>query len=189
MLFGYLFIAVGLSWVICESIIASVKRANRKSSDIADRHSEMILNFFTYSSLIAGFAVAQSKYLRFAKQGDIITWAGLVIVLIGIAIRLHAIYRLKKFFTVNIAILNDHELMTTGIYRFIRHPAYLGVIIAFAGMGLALGNLLSCLIMVTPVLLVFLWRIRLEEQMLSHAFPHEYPAYQKKSWRLIPFII
>lgn len=189
MLFGYLFIGVRLSWVVCESIIAPVKRANRKSSDIVVRNSEAILSLVTDSSLIVGFVLAQSKYLRLAKQGDVITWFGLAIFLLGIGFRLHAIYRLKKFFTVNIAILNDHELMTEGIYRFIRHPAYLGVIIAYAGMGLAMGNLLSLIIMVTSVMLVFLWRIRLEEKMLIKAFPLEYPAYQKKSWRLLPFII
>lgn len=189
MLFDYLFIGVGLSWVLCESIIASVKRANRKSSDIVDRNSEAILNLVTYSSLIIGFVFAQSKYLRFARQGDIITWCGLAIILFGIGLRLHAIYRLRKFFTVNIAILNDHELMTDGVYRFIRHPAYLGVIIAFSGMGLTMGNLLSFIIMVTSVIFAFLWRIRLEESVLIKAFPLEYPAYQKKSWRLVPFII
>lgn len=189
MLFDYLFIVVGLSWVVCESIIASVKRANRKSSEVMDKYSEMILNLVTYSSLIIGFALARSKYFSFAKQGDIITWFGLAIVLSGIAIRLRAIYSLRKFFTVNIAILNDHELMTAGIYRFIRHPAYLGVIIAFVGMGLAIGNLLSLMAMVLPVMLVFLWRIHIEEKMLISAFPRDYPAYQKKSWRLLPFII
>jgi len=189
MLFGFAFLTIGLSWIVSESIIGSVKRASKASSKIADNQSELILNIVTYGALILGFILGQYKYLRFAKQGEFITWLGLGIILLGLSIRWHAIYRLKKFFTVNVAILEDHKLMTSGIYRFIRHPAYLGVIIAFTGMGLALGNGLSLLTMVIPVVLVFLWRIRIEEHALILAFPHDYPAYRKTSWRLIPLVI
>ena len=42
--------------------------------------------------------------------------------------------------------------------------------------------------MIVPITAAFLWRIRIEEQMLAEAFPDAYPAYARETKRLIPFI-
>lgn len=61
----------------------------------------------------------------------------------GIAVRGVAISRLGRFHTPNVAVLADHPVFDRGLYRRIRHPSYLGALIAFAGFGLALGNRVS----------------------------------------------
>ena len=62
---------------------------------------------------------------------------------VGIAIRWYAIVYLGRFFTVNVAIAADHRLIDSGPYRFVRHPSYIGALMAFLGLGLTLGNWVS----------------------------------------------
>ncbi len=53
---------------------------------------------------------------------------------------------IEKHFTVNVAINNDHQLIQTDLYKYIRHPDYTGSLLFFLGLGLALMNWLSLLI-------------------------------------------
>ncbi|MBF4801489.1 methyltransferase family protein [Aeromonas hydrophila] len=189
MFFNYVFLAVGLLWVISESFIGATKNASPDSAIIKDKGSVRLLNIVTYSTILLAFWINTLKLPRFSKPDEIASWCGIAVILLGLAFRWCAILKLKKYFTVNVAILDDHQLLTSGLYRYIRHPAYLGVIIAFCGMGLALGSYLAMAVLVIPVTLVFLWRIHIEEQALLAAFPESYRIYQKTSWRLIPLII
>lgn len=175
--------------MISESFIGATKNASPDSAIIKDKGSVRLLNIITYSTLLLAFWINTLKIPRFAKPDEIVSWCGLIIILFGLALRWCAILKLKKYFTVNVAILNDHQLLTSGLYRYIRHPAYLGVIIAYGGMGLALGSYLAMIVLVIPVTLAFLWRIRIEERILLAAFPESYRSYQRNSWRLIPLVI
>jgi protein-S-isoprenylcysteine O-methyltransferase len=56
------------------------------------------------------------------------------------------------------------------------------------GFGIALGHASAALVVIAPITAAFLWRIRIEEQMLAQAFPDAYPAYARETSRLIPFI-
>ena len=58
----------------------------------------------------------------------------------------------------------------------------------FLGFGLALGNLWSLLVVMAPVTVAFVWRMRVEERVLAEAFPAQYPEYARQTKRLIPFI-
>jgi protein-S-isoprenylcysteine O-methyltransferase Ste14 len=84
-----------------------------------------------------------------------------------------------------VAIQPGHTLVTSGIYRIIRHPSYLGLLIGTLGWGLAfrsgVGLLLTALII--PPLIA---RIRAEERLLRTEFGAEYDAYRARTSRLIP---
>jgi len=77
--------------------------------------------------------------------------------------------------------------VTTGPYRLVRHPGYLGFILSVMGIALALGSLaaLACEIIAVGFIL---WRIRREEAMLAERFGEEYRQYARKTRRLVPFI-
>ncbi len=103
-------------------------------------------------------------------------------------LRITAILSLKKRFTTNIAIQDDHSLKTSGLYSLIRHPSYTGSLISFAGLGIAFGNCLSFITIMIPITAVFIYRISLEEKMLGKHFGKEYEEYKEKTKKLIPFI-
>lgn len=82
----------------------------------------------------------------------------------------------------------DHELVQAGLYRFVRHPIYSGIILMFAAIvllvGRAAGILAFCLFVYSFVL-----KLRREERMMLKQFPTSYPEYVKQTKRLVPFII
>jgi protein-S-isoprenylcysteine O-methyltransferase len=112
---------------------------------------------------------------------------GLALFSSGVVLRWYAIFYLGRFFTVNVAIAKEHELIDSGPYRSIRHPSYSGALLAFVGFGLCLGNWLSLLCLV-PIAAAFAWRIRVEERALGDALGEKYHAYMRRTKRLIPFI-
>lgn len=112
--------------------------------------------------------------------------AGLLTMAVGIVVRFTAIAQLGRFHTPNVAVLGDHQLKQTGLYRYVRHPSYLGALIAFLGFGLALGNWLSLAVIVGVTPCLYLFRIHEEDAALLAAFGEPYRDYCRRTKRLIP---
>ncbi len=112
---------------------------------------------------------------------------GLGMILLGGVIRLVAIATLKSNFSGALRIREGHTLVKTGIYKWVRHPAYLGAIVLFLGIPVMLSSLLGFLVMLLLVPYL-LHRTKLEEKMLIERFGAEYEDYIKHSKRLIPFV-
>ncbi len=112
---------------------------------------------------------------------------GRVMVFVGLIIRFVAIATLRKNFSGLLRSREGHTLIKSGIYRWIRHPAYLGAILIFLGIPVMLSSLLGFIVMflLVPCLL---HRIKLEERMLIERFGIEYQEYLWHSKKLIPFL-
>ena len=139
-------------------------------------------------TIVGGFWSPQSFGLvRFVR--DYIMYGGLILMIVGLIIRVRAIYTLRKYFTVDVSILKNHQIIRKGEYKFIRHPAYAGGLLTFFGLGWALGNWVSFVIIFFPVLWAFIRRINTEEkaQLLS-SVGEEYTNYMRTTKRLIPWI-
>lgn len=115
--------------------------------------------------------------------------AGILLGLGGLVIRYAAFSTLGRFFTRTLRQQSGHQLVTTGIYRRIRHPGYLSDIMIFVGVSLAMLNLVVLLIVIVMFIPAYAHRIRVEEQMLVEVFGQEYVAYQQTSKRLIPGVL
>jgi protein-S-isoprenylcysteine O-methyltransferase len=113
---------------------------------------------------------------------------GLILFMLGLIIRWVAIIYLGRFFTVNVAIAEDHQLITTGPYRYARHPSYTGTLLIFLGFGLCMLNIFSLAAVVLPITAAFLWRMHVEEAALKEAFGDRYLSYVASTRRLIPHV-
>ncbi len=69
----------------------------------------------------------------------------------GIIIRWTAIYTLDKYFTGTVLIKEDHRLIRNGLYKYLRHPAYTGALMAHLGLGLSFANWVSLFLSVAAV--------------------------------------
>jgi protein-S-isoprenylcysteine O-methyltransferase Ste14 len=111
---------------------------------------------------------------------------GIILIVCGLLVRWFAIVSLKHQFTVDVSITKDHRIVSDGIYRFVRHPAYAGSMLSFLGLGLFFANYLSILMIFLPICLAFLYRIHVEEKTLIDTFGDEYRHYCDSTKRLIP---
>lgn len=84
-------------------------------------------------------------------------------------------------------IVKDQRLITTGVYRHIRHPLYLGEITRNLGFAIVFSSLYGLVVMfIGNIFLLF--RIEIEERMLVDEFGHEYKEYKKRTKKLFPYI-
>jgi len=111
---------------------------------------------------------------------------GTALLIGGVAVRWLAIRTLGRFFTVDVAVHREHRVVQSGLYRYVRHPSYTGVLVAMLGAGLAFGNWLSLAALMLPLTLSLLYRIRVEEAVLLEALGEEYREYCGRTKRLIP---
>jgi len=120
-------------------------------------------------------------------EPDLIRWLGLVLFGFGFLVVSWAEAVLGKQFSVQVTIQEGHQLVTGGLYRFVRHPRYLGIMTFNLGIALVFRSWLA-LILVAILLVVLLWRIHDEEALMRQEFGAEWDSYAKKSWRLIPYV-
>jgi protein-S-isoprenylcysteine O-methyltransferase Ste14 len=113
---------------------------------------------------------------------------GVITSALGLVIRIKSILTLKQHFTYTVARTENHTLIETGLYKFIRHPGYLGQLIFFCGISLSLSNWISVVCMTVATTLGYSYRIIVEEKFLLKQFGEEYKEYQKRTWRLLPGI-
>ena len=113
---------------------------------------------------------------------------GAALTLAGVALRFLARRELGKQYSVHVETSKKHQLVTTGVYQRLRHPAYLGLLCLFLGIPLCLGSWgglgLAALLGIPAVVS----RIRVEERWLREWFGEAYMRYAKHSWRLIPYV-
>jgi len=114
-----------------------------------------------------------------------IAWGGIALAAVGLAIRIAAMTRLGARFSPRIAIQREHALETTGLYAKIRHPGYLGSLLATAGGVLAFDSMLGW-----PLFLLMavaqITRARREEALLEARFGDAYRAYMKCAGGFLP---
>jgi protein-S-isoprenylcysteine O-methyltransferase len=178
----------GLAFLVSELGLAVFKRAARQGSRDADEGSLRQLWAVIGLSVFLAFVFARSLPVADFGAVPLISALGAAIFVAGIAIRWYAIAYLGRFFTVNVAIADDHRLIDSGPYRFIRHPSYTGALMAFLGLGLTLGNWVSLAMLLAPTLLVFQRRMNVEETALIQAFGARYQDYMRRTKRLLPGI-
>jgi protein-S-isoprenylcysteine O-methyltransferase len=172
-----------LIWIFIDSVVVSRYRTNKAHN--RDRFSFVIIVLANTVSLGLGiwFAYAGPGRMRHGAPVQII---GLVLMGAGIFVRSLAIIQLGKFHTPNVAILDDHRVVDTGLYAHVRHPSYLGALMVFCGFGLALADWVSLLLMFVIPLPAYLLRIKEEESVLLKSLGGAYKAYAQHTKRLIP---
>jgi protein-S-isoprenylcysteine O-methyltransferase Ste14 len=120
-------------------------------------------------------------------DGDTIRWIGVALFAGGGALRLWPVFVLGNRFSGLVAIQPGHTLVNDGIYRVIRHPSYLGLLINSLGWSLAFRSGVG-VILTLFLILPLLARINAEEKLLHSHFGADYNAYRSRTWRIIPGI-
>lgn len=113
---------------------------------------------------------------------------GLTLYLAGFGMRRWSEMTLGRYFTFNVMTSADQPVISTGPYRFVRHPGYTGVILVVIGSGLVAGNWVGLAGWTLSVAAPLLYRIHVEEDALLSALGDRYRLYAAQHKRLVPLI-
>jgi len=174
-------------WILSEVGLAIFRRSSKTNQATRQKGGSFRWLWLTIipCTIIGGFwSVQPLGLIRFARQ--FIMEFGLIWIVLGLGLRWVSIYTLGKYFTTDVAIFKDHQIIKRGLYKSIRHPAYAGSLISFFGLGWALGNWVSFIIIFFPILFAFIRRINIEEKALVLSVGEEYTEYMRETKRLIP---
>ncbi len=176
-------LAVGV-WIVIE-VPRALKRRPEASS--ADRGSLLILRLWVIVAIVlAGFAVANVPAAS-VPDGNMLFGMGLAVMWCGIGLRFWSFRTLGRYFTFTVMTSTDQPVITTGPYRFVRHPGCSGIVLVLTGIGATYGNCLSLAAPALVPLVGFIHRIHVEEAALSAALGSAYTSYASGRKRLIPF--
>jgi len=81
---------------------------------------------------------------------------------------------------------SGQTVVDTGPYRFVRHPSYTAIIMSFVGIGVALENWLSLVVIIVVPTIGLIIRIRVEERALLNALGEPYREFSQSRARIIP---
>jgi protein-S-isoprenylcysteine O-methyltransferase Ste14 len=192
---GYLTIALFATWCVSEVVISLVSFRNRSraSAKGRDRFSFVVMWLsimppIWFALLVRLHKIFASGSGSFSTLSPLLGYLGCLFIVLGIAIRLVAVATLKKQFTDRVSIVEKHEIVDTGIYRTVRHPAYLGNLASLLGLGLASGNWFSLSALVVLPIAATWYRIGVEERALLGHFGLAYQEYASRTKRLLPRI-
>lgn len=173
-------------WILSEVLLAFRRRAAKVSRRKGGRGSVVLVFLVIVASIAAANVALFLVPLRFPGDPTIYTAIAAALIVAGIGIRWWAILTLGRFFSVDVALQEHHQIVQNGPYRWVRHPAYTGLLVIFLGVGIASRSWLSLVLVVVPITVFFLYRIRIEEEALSDELGEDYLEYRKKTKRLIP---
>jgi protein-S-isoprenylcysteine O-methyltransferase Ste14 len=160
-------------------------RLNRHGSP-ADRNSLVVVYTTVTAGLLGGFALARWRAAAIPDARWPMFVVGLVLMGAGIAIRQWAVALLGEFFTTDVRVHPGQTVVDEGPYRWVCHPSYTGMLMAFAGIGLALGNWAAVAVLVAVPAIGLVIRIRIEERALLVGLGEPYRRFAAGRSRLIP---
>lgn len=174
-------------YLVSEMMLLLTKHSEKKSASKQKDRGSLI---FMWKAICAGltFGFINARYANWNTSDYFVASIGLLMTVTGFIIRWTAIMQLKNDFTVDVAINNTHELKTNGLYRIVRHPSYLGLLMIMTGEAVSMDSLGSFIIVVLPVTLSIFYRIYVEEQLLKEAFGETFKEYKRNTKRIIPYI-
>lgn len=174
---------------VSEISLALLRRSKARVAQGQDRGSLRLL----WLAIVVGLGLANAAVwvpvggLGVPPQARKLLALGLL--LAGLAVRWIAILSLGQRFTVDVAVHSGQTVLQTGLYRFVRHPSYTGLLTAFLGLGVYSGSWLGILGLLVPVTGAIVNRVIKEERAMLDCLGSEYAAYCARTKRFIPGLI
>ena len=186
-----LFFATCLVWLVPEMVgmRRQMAKVSRQAGLIQDRGSLGLLLGLQWTGLALNFLLAwllPAAALRWPRT--VLFFLGEAAILLGVGLRWYSIWVLGRYFTRDVVVSPDQQVVQHGPYRLIRHPAYSGTFLTMLGVGLVVTNWASLLCLLLCVFLGHLYRVNIEEQALIQTIGQPYIEYMHRTRRFIPWV-
>jgi protein-S-isoprenylcysteine O-methyltransferase Ste14 len=127
------------------------------------------------------------NFLNFAPVNPVLSSIGLILCVAGMAFLVWGRQHLGRNWSQTVSIKKEPELVTSGPYRYVRHPMYAGGLVAGIGSAIVCGGAWIFLLIILGS--IFLSRVGAEDRVMEKQFPNDYPDYKKRTKALIPFVL
>jgi protein-S-isoprenylcysteine O-methyltransferase Ste14 len=177
--FGAIIVSIMVLWLLFEICVSIRDREKEKRvSDYGTRE------FYGFSQSITVLSALWFDSLW--ATPSIFHTVGFSLLICGICFRFWAIQALGRYYSHIVRTINHHKIIDKGPYRYLRHPAYSGMIMALCGICVFYFNIVSMLIFLLLLLPSIVFRIWIEEKTLFSL--EGYSEYAKNRKRLIPYV-
>jgi protein-S-isoprenylcysteine O-methyltransferase Ste14 len=154
----------------------------------AERWSLLVVVAAVVGGMLGGLQLAHWQAASIGAARWPLFVVGLALMAIGVLVRQWAILVLGRFFTVDVRVHPNQTVVDRGPYRWVRHPSYSGLVLFFAGVGLAVSNWASLIVLALVPTAGLLVRIHSEERALIAGLGEQYRRYAATRRRLFPGI-
>jgi protein-S-isoprenylcysteine O-methyltransferase Ste14 len=177
------FVVIGVAASV--SLFSGINLGGCVRADARDRWR--LAPLVAISLLIAVVPPLDDRHDLATIDGEPTRYLGLTLMVVGAVLRVGPMFIHGRRFTWPVASQHPHVLMSSGLYRYVRHPSYLGALVGGVGWVLVYRSGLGLLLMVL-LLPAFLPVVDAEEALLVAEFGQEYETYRRRTWRLVPFL-
>jgi protein-S-isoprenylcysteine O-methyltransferase Ste14 len=185
---GYALIIIGC-WLI---FIAYWMISSFRVKAAAKRGTFLSTLTYRIPLLVGGIMIGTFRWhhpmnLPLTPDSDITRWAGALVCVAGLGVTIWARVTLGGNWSSDVQFKEDHQLVSKGPYRFVRHPIYTGILIMCSAQAIQFGRLHFWLGWL--IVFVGLWiKLKQEEAVMLRHFP-EYSDYRKQVKAIVPFVI
>lgn len=162
---------------------APLARARREKGGRAP----VVANFLAFALFFASLVISAASADVFLSLP--LALLGCLLALAGAALVLRSRAALGAAWSFVATTDEGTGLVTTGPYRLVRHPLYLGLVMLATGQGLAFGSWPALAIVLSAIVPTFAWRARAEEQLLSRMFGERYADYRHRTRMILPYLL
>lgn len=180
--------ALALIAIFALSGLALTGRQPARAKDASERRPDplpMAVLFLVplVTPMLAAFGARHALFTL--PHANTVSWCGVALVALGLAVRVSAMHQLGSRFSPLVSLQAEHALETSGLYGVVRHPGYLGALVANLGCAIAFGSALA-LPLLALMLAAQLARIRAEEALMASRFGDAWRAYTRRTGALLP---
>ncbi|MCF6270002.1 MAG: isoprenylcysteine carboxylmethyltransferase family protein [Melioribacteraceae bacterium] len=166
-----------------------LKRAVTKSERKPNTYLQKTpLNISALILILQILGVFQIGAIKYESEYQIFRIIGLILFAIFAWLQVKSFKNLGDFYSQEISLQKNHQLVSTGIHKTIRHPQYISQILSDLFLGIALGSYIIIPLVLLVELPLFILRAKKEEAMMLSFFGDKYSEYKKKSSFIIPVI-
>ncbi len=172
-------------WKVVQGGREGVKRTGSKDSG-----SLQVILAGMWVALLVAYPLAFVKAWAFPQRWQLPLFVvGLLLIVLGSLLRRYCFRTLGEYFTGDVRAKPGQRVISSGPYRWVRHPSYTAGMMMFIGIGLALGSWASFALLTIATIATYSYRVAVEERALLEAIGEPYSSYMKGRKRFVPYIV
>ncbi|OAQ53547.1 nickel-cobalt-cadmium resistance protein [Natrinema mahii] len=181
----YVFVGALAVWIVSDLRIGARHRDG--ATGPRDRGSKRVIGIAVSGGTAGAALLPELVAVPTLPRQRVAFWIGIGLVVLGVLFRQYAVRTLGEYFSLAVSVDEADTVVTSGPYRWVRHPSYTGGLTTMVGIGVATGNWLSLGVVTLAGVAGYGYRIHVEERVLREKLGESYEAYAERTqYRLVP---